>query len=150
MVIQIKSVQFDFESDGEVLPLEQQQDIISRVVGESYIVDDEDSIADAISDDTGWAVSSLDYDIISEENEYELFVDVEVTEWRRLYFNVPSTSLEQAIEYALDVFKKGGVDAVEETFGNDNGWESLPETADPTGRAQLWDDYNLLHSIGRY
>lgn len=150
MVVQIKSVQFDFELDGETLPLEQQQDIISRVVGESYIVDDVDSIADAIADNTGWAVSSVDYDIVSEENEYELFVDIEVTEWRRLYINVPSTSLEEAKQYAQDVFEKDGVDGLEETFGNDFGWESLPETADLTGRAQLWCDDDILHSIGEY
>lgn len=82
------------------------------------------------------------------QQEYEMYVDVEMTEWRRLYIKVPGVSPEHAQRYARDVFRNGGSEALEEKFGNELGWESMIETAYPTGHEQLWHDDILVHSIG--
>ena len=61
----ITAIEFDFESDDygeEPSPAEQKQ-IVSSVIGKTYQVDDEDEIVDAISDDTGWLVNRLDYEL---------------------------------------------------------------------------------------
>ena len=61
----ITAVEFDFESDddyGDVSPAEQKK-FVASVIGKTYQVDDEDEIADAISDDTGWLVMSLQYEL---------------------------------------------------------------------------------------
>lgn len=81
-------------------------------------------------------------------NEYEFYVDAEMTEWRRLYIRVPATSPEQAQEYAKSVFESGGSDALEEQFGIGLGWESLIETSMPTGKEELMymgDDDIIVH-----
>jgi len=59
MLIQITSVELDF--GGEELPARQQQKIIDSVNNAIYKVESEDDIADAISDNCGWLVSSFDY-----------------------------------------------------------------------------------------
>ena len=59
MLIQITSVELDF--GGEELPARQQQKIIDSVNNAIYKVESEDDIADAISDNCGWLVSSFEY-----------------------------------------------------------------------------------------
>ena len=85
-----------------------------------------------------------------ETQEYEMYIDVEMTEWRRLYIKVPGASPEHAQQYARDVFRNGGSEALEEKFGNELGWESMIETAEATGQEQLWYDDILVHSIDEY
>lgn len=80
-----------------------------------------------------------------ETKEYELYVDAEMTEWRRLYIRVPGVSPEHAQRYAKSVFESGGSDALEEQFGIGLGWESLIETSMPTGREELMYDDILIH-----
>lgn len=79
--------------------------------------------------------------------EYELHVDVEMTEWRRLYIKVPGVSPEHAQRYARDVFRYGGSDALEEKFGNELGWESMIETAGATGCEELWYNDILIADV---
>jgi len=73
MLFQLMSIEFDFtgclETQGSYeLPKEQQQEVIDTVLGEVFEVDNEDELADLISDQTGWCVKSLDYLAISESH----------------------------------------------------------------------------------
>ena len=66
MLLQILNVEFDF-TDGEgELPEKFQKFVIEETVNSLWTVSSEDDIADAISERTGWAVSSIDYDILPE------------------------------------------------------------------------------------
>lgn len=85
-----------------------------------------------------------------ETQEYEMYIDVEMTEWRRLYIKVPGASPEHAQRYAKSIFKCGGSDALEEKFGIGLGWESMIETSEATGQEQLWYDDTLVHSTHDY
>lgn len=147
MIVQIKSVQFDFESDGEIPSAEQQQEVIGKVIGKVYTVEDEDSIADAISDDTGWLVSSLDYEVLDEPQEYDMYVDIEHKIWYRMHFTVTAINEHHADRLAKDVFKRGGWDALNTKFGTDD-WETLDDTAEETGVQQLFRDDTLISEIG--
>lgn len=61
MKLKVKNVRFDFEHDGGKYPPRKQQDAVVRaVLGKVYEVENEDFLADAISDDTGWCVFDLD------------------------------------------------------------------------------------------
>lgn len=73
-LIQVTYVDFDFDDDyyGDLdesqltdQDLEDgekyKQKILDSVVGKVYEVENEDQIADLISDDTGWSVLSVDY-----------------------------------------------------------------------------------------
>ena len=63
MRLKIKTINFDFEHDGGKYPSQEDQDaVINSVVGKTYEVEDEDFLADAISDETGWCVFDLDYE----------------------------------------------------------------------------------------
>lgn len=64
MKLKVKSVEFDF-SGGGYLPKRQQYSVVSAVIGKVYEVENEDFLADAISDDTGWCVSDLDYEVVA-------------------------------------------------------------------------------------
>jgi hypothetical protein len=66
MLLQLTDIEFDFvDSEGE-LPYDEQVAVSKSVIGEVFEVDDEDELADVISDETGWCVRSLDYVVISE------------------------------------------------------------------------------------
>lgn len=147
MFVQIKSIQFDFEYDGEILPLEEQQHIISNVVGSVLEVEEEGEIVDIISDNTGWLVSSLDYDILGQPQEYEVYVDVEHKSWQRVYFKVTAVNEFHADRIAKDIFKCGGWEALDTKFGADT-WESLDDASEETGVQQLFRDDNLISEIG--
>jgi hypothetical protein len=54
--MKIKTTSIDWDTDGEEVDLPQVVELE---------VEDEDSIADALSDKYGWCISSLNYDILS-------------------------------------------------------------------------------------
>lgn len=60
-MLKVSSVQFDFsDSEGE-LDEQSKKLITDSQIGKVYEVDDEDDLADAISDATGWCVESVTY-----------------------------------------------------------------------------------------
>jgi hypothetical protein len=64
--LKLTDIEFDFvDSEGE-LPYDEQVAVAKSVIGEVFDVDSEDELADAISDETGWCVKSLDYVEISD------------------------------------------------------------------------------------
>lgn len=88
---------------------------------------------------------------MDEAPHYEMHIDVEMTEWRRLHIRVPGMSPEHAQRYAKEVFQRGGSDALEKEFGKFGlGWESMNETCEATGQEQLWYDDILVHSTHKY
>jgi c-di-AMP phosphodiesterase-like protein len=68
MLFKLTDIEFDFvDSEGE-LPYDEQVAVAKSVIGEVFEVDNEDELADVISDETGWCVKSLDYVVIVESN----------------------------------------------------------------------------------
>jgi hypothetical protein len=66
MLLKLTDIEFDFEDSSGELPYDEQVAVAKSVIGEVFDVEDEDGLADAISDETGWCVRSLDYVVISE------------------------------------------------------------------------------------
>jgi hypothetical protein len=68
MLLQLTDIEFDFvDSEGE-LPYDEQVAVSNSVIGEVFDVDDEDELADVITDETGWCIKSLNYIEIVESN----------------------------------------------------------------------------------
>jgi hypothetical protein len=63
-LLQVTSIEYDFQCDDETVSENFQKVITSQTIGKVYEVEDEDYLADAISDETGWCVKSLDYVIV--------------------------------------------------------------------------------------
>lgn len=68
MLLKLTDIEFDFEDSSGELPYDEQVAVAKSVIGEVFEVDDEDELADLISDQTGWCVKSLDYLAISESH----------------------------------------------------------------------------------
>ena len=68
MLLKLTDIEFDFEDSSGELPYDEQVAVAKSVIGEVFNVDDEDELADVISDQTGWCVKSLDYVVIVESN----------------------------------------------------------------------------------
>jgi len=68
MLLKLTDIEFDFVDSSEELPYDEQVAVSSSVIGEVFEVDNEDELADLISDQTGWCVKSLDYLVISESH----------------------------------------------------------------------------------
>ena len=68
MLLKLTDIEFDFEDSSEELPYDEQVAVSSSVIGEVFEVDNEDELADVISDQTGWCVKSLDYLVITESH----------------------------------------------------------------------------------
>jgi hypothetical protein len=66
MLLKLTDVEFDFEDSSGELPYDEQVAVSKSVIGEVFEVDNEDELADLISDQSGWCVKSLDYLVISE------------------------------------------------------------------------------------
>jgi hypothetical protein len=66
MLLKLTDIEFDFEDSSGELPYDEQVAVAKSVIGEVFEVDNEDELADLISDQTGWCVNSLDYLVISE------------------------------------------------------------------------------------
>lgn len=62
MLLKLIDIEFDFtDEEGDELPYDEQVAVSKSVIGEVFDVESEDELADAISDETGWCVNSLDY-----------------------------------------------------------------------------------------
>jgi hypothetical protein len=68
MLLQLTDIEFDFVDSSGELPYDEQVAVSKSVIGEVFEVDDEDELADVISDETGWCIKSLDYVVITESN----------------------------------------------------------------------------------
>lgn len=68
MLLKLTDIEFDFTDDDTELPYDEQVAVSKSVIGEVFDVDDEDELADVISEQTGWCVKSLDYLVISESH----------------------------------------------------------------------------------
>ena len=68
MLLKLTDIEFDFEDSSGELPYDEQVAVSKSVIGEVFDVDDEDELADVISDQTGWCVKSLDYLVIAESH----------------------------------------------------------------------------------
>jgi len=68
MLLKLTDIEFDFVDLSEELPYDEQVAVSSSVIGEVFEVDNEDELADVISDQTGWCVKSLDYLVITESH----------------------------------------------------------------------------------
>jgi c-di-AMP phosphodiesterase-like protein len=66
MLLKLTDIEFDFEDSSGELPYDEQVAVAKSVIGEVFEVDNEDELADLISDQTGWCVNSLDYLVITE------------------------------------------------------------------------------------
>ena len=145
----ITSITFDFTDDDGELSAEEQQKIISSVIGKVYEVDDESEIADAISDETGWLVSALDYDLSEEQGSYRFYVDQKCTIWYRNYFSIMADSQEHANELAKKLFADEGLHSIEQKLESMSETEQLWDTVEPIGEEELFSaDGDLIASIG--
>ena len=63
-LLKVTSIEYDFQCDDETVKVSEnfQKVITSQTIGKVYEVEDEDYLADAISDKTGWCVKSVEYD----------------------------------------------------------------------------------------
>lgn len=61
--LQVTSIEYDFDCGGEqgIFPRAHQDQLTQNTIGKVYEVEDEDYLADVISDETGWCVKSLEY-----------------------------------------------------------------------------------------
>jgi hypothetical protein len=59
MKLQVTQIEFDFTCDDGQVTKKLQDALTNYAVGKVYEVENEDDIADAISDDTGWCVKSV-------------------------------------------------------------------------------------------
>jgi len=68
MLLKLTDIEFDFEDSSGELPYDEQVAVAKSVIGEVFEVDNEDELADVISNQTGWCVKSLDYLAITESH----------------------------------------------------------------------------------
>lgn len=66
MLLKLTDIEFDFYDESDELPYDEQVAISKSVIGEVFEVENEDELADVVSDETGWCVKSLNYVEISE------------------------------------------------------------------------------------
>ena len=63
--LQVTSIEYDFDCDGEQsIPRAHQENLTQNTIGKVYEVEDEDYLADVISDETGWCVNYVEYVIV--------------------------------------------------------------------------------------
>ena len=61
--LKVTSIEYEFQCDGdEQVSKSYQKRITTNEIGKVYEVENEDELADVISDQTGWCVKSLEYD----------------------------------------------------------------------------------------
>jgi c-di-AMP phosphodiesterase-like protein len=61
VLLKLTDIEFDFYDESDELPYDEQVAVSKSVIGEVFEVENKDELADAISDETGWCVKSLDY-----------------------------------------------------------------------------------------
>lgn len=72
MKIKVKSIEIDFSDEVCDCPPDTnyQEGLIQSVLDSEWIVDDEKEIVDDISNEIGWSVYKLDYDILPESQHW--------------------------------------------------------------------------------
>lgn len=69
MKVKVNSIEIDFSDDICDCPpnTNYQNDVIQSVLDSEWIVNDEEEIVDMISDEIGWCIYKIDYDLVSED-----------------------------------------------------------------------------------
>ena len=68
MLIKLTDIEFDFTDGSGELPYDEQVAVSKSALETTWEVENEDELADVISDDTGWCIKSLNYVILSESH----------------------------------------------------------------------------------
>jgi hypothetical protein len=68
MLLKLTDIEFDFYDGSGEFPYDEQVAVSKSVIGKVFDVENEDELADAVSDETGWCIKSLDYVEISESH----------------------------------------------------------------------------------
>jgi hypothetical protein len=69
MLLKLTEIEFDFTDDfDDELDLESQEEVYEDVMNRVWEVNDEEELADVISDDVGWSIKILDYVAITESH----------------------------------------------------------------------------------
>lgn len=73
MLFQLTQIEFDFDEyedayPEDVIEQEYKENLVNQSLSKVWEVDDEEELADAISDDTGWCIKSLDYVQLAESH----------------------------------------------------------------------------------
>lgn len=62
MLLKLIDIEFDFYDGSGEFPYDEQVAVSKSVIGEVFYVENEDELADIISDETGWCIKSLNYE----------------------------------------------------------------------------------------
>jgi hypothetical protein len=65
MQIQVTDIVFDFECDDEIPSQDYQDNITKETLTKIWEVEDEDDLANVISDCFGWCVQEIEYTLIN-------------------------------------------------------------------------------------
>lgn len=69
MLFQLTQIEFDFEMEDDEFPSQDyQENVVNESLAKVWEVDDEEELADAISDCFGWCIKSLDYVQLAESH----------------------------------------------------------------------------------
>lgn len=69
MLFKITRIEFDFEMEDDEFPSQDyQENVVNESLAKVWEVDDEEELADAISDYFGWCIKSLDYVSLAESH----------------------------------------------------------------------------------
>jgi len=68
MLYKITDVEFDFEDSSGEFPYDEQVAVVQSVLDDVWEVENEEDLADVITDDTGWCIKSLDYVVFTESH----------------------------------------------------------------------------------
>lgn len=71
MKIKVESIVIDFSDDVCDCPpnMNYQDSVVQSVLNREWIVESEDEIVDVISDEIGWCVYSIDYEVLPETQQ---------------------------------------------------------------------------------
>jgi hypothetical protein len=83
MKVKVKSVVIDFTDDVCDCPPDttSQESVIQYVLNTEWIVDDEEELVDMISDDIGWCIYKIDYEILSDTKKIQSMNGSELEEF---------------------------------------------------------------------
>jgi hypothetical protein len=65
MLFKVTSIEFDFTGDEYPPTLAQQRDLVNSVCLGDWDADSEDDLVESITDETGWCINTLTYDIVN-------------------------------------------------------------------------------------
>ena len=61
MQFQVTEIEFAFDDDIGIFPIENQQEIVDEVLATTWEASDEDDLIEEITSTTGWCINSIDY-----------------------------------------------------------------------------------------